>query len=127
MQLYNKNKGTGNIIARVGKSKYVLAAGQFTEVPDEVAEKLLAQYPDILSCDKGAKAVKETAAKVSEANEVLTAKVAELESICLAKDAEIAKLKEEIADVLTAKGKRGRPARVKEEAGETETTESTES
>lgn len=48
MKVYNKNKGSGAVIASVGSQRFVLAPGKFIEVPDAVGEQLVAKYPRFL-------------------------------------------------------------------------------
>lgn len=48
MKIYNKNKGSGAVIASVGSQRFVFAPGKFIEVPDEFGKQLVAKYPSFL-------------------------------------------------------------------------------
>ena len=96
MKLYNK----GNAALIVG-NLYV-RQGQYTEVEDTVAERLLKEYPKVVISAVDAKSYAE---KVQESNEALVKLAAE-------KDAEIAKLRAQVSglEILASKKKPGRPA-----------------
>ena len=115
MKLFNKNKGYGALIFRDEGKKYTLAPNAFLTVPDEIGERLLKNYPALLTTDedaRAAKAEKTTAvnenAALKEQIKELTAQVSKLQLIASQPPAEEeskkveklkAKLKERDAEV----------------------------
>lgn len=78
MKLFNKNKGSGNILVTFEGKRHSIAAGGFTEVPDEIGVQLLAKYPKILTTDSEVQALK---AQRAEAAAQGTSLKSELETL----------------------------------------------
>lgn len=89
MKLFNKNKGSGALIAKVGSQRFVIAPGKIIDVPDAIGEQLISRYGHYLQAVG--------ADTQSPANKAQSAAAAAAHSKALAaKDAEISELRAEL-------------------------------
>lgn len=113
MKIFSKNKGAGSFIVKDPKDgkKYTVGAGRMSDVPDDVGERLMAQYPLVLTTDEGVKTAQVATKAIQSELDTAKARIKELES-------QVAKLQLIAAEITPAAAdeakpaKRGRPAKV---------------